>query len=58
MNFKAYHKGFQVKEIPIIFVERRSGSSKMSRKIIWEAFFLVWRLRFTSLWARMLGKGG
>lgn len=58
MNFKSYHKGFQVKEIPIIFVERRSGSSKMSRKIIWEAFFLVWRLRFTSLWARMLGKGG
>jgi dolichol-phosphate mannosyltransferase len=48
MNYKAYRKGFQVKEIPIIFVERRSGSSKMSKRIVWEAFFLVWRLRLQS----------
>jgi dolichol-phosphate mannosyltransferase len=48
VNYKAYKKGFRVKEMPIIFVERRSGSSKMSRRIIWEAFFLVWRLRLGS----------
>jgi len=56
MNYKAYRKGFKVKEIPIIFVERRSGSSKMNRRIIWEAFFLVWRLRLGSLFGRLVGK--
>jgi len=53
MNYKAYRKGFKVKEIPIIFVERRSGSSKMSKRIVWEAFFLVWRLRLESLFRRL-----
>ena len=52
VNYKAYSKGFKITEIPIIFVERRAGSSKMSKKIIWEAFWLVWRLR---LW-RMTGR--
>lgn len=56
MNYKAYRKRFKVKEIPIIFVERRSGSSKMNRRIIWEAFFLVWRLRLGSLFGRLVGK--
>lgn len=46
MNVKAYSLGFSVVEIPIVFVERRAGVSKMSRKIIWEALFMVWRLRF------------
>ena len=49
INCKAYRKGFRVKEIPIIFVERRAGESKMSKKIIGEAFFLVYRLRILSL---------
>lgn len=48
-DFKAYKKGFRVLETPIIFVERRAGVSKMSKRIIWEAFWLVWRLRFSSL---------
>jgi dolichol-phosphate mannosyltransferase len=41
--------GLNVKEIPIIFVERRQGKSKMSRGIIWEAFWLVWKLRAKSI---------
>lgn len=49
INYKAYRKGFKVKEIPITFVERRAGKSKMSKKIIGEAFFLVYRLRILSL---------
>ncbi|MCK4940781.1 polyprenol monophosphomannose synthase [candidate division WOR-3 bacterium] len=41
--------GLRIKEIPIIFVERRAGESKMSKRIIWEAFWLVWKLRFLSI---------
>jgi dolichol-phosphate mannosyltransferase len=46
MNFFCWKKGFRMIEIPIIFTDRRVGISKMSRKIVWEAMFLVWRLRF------------
>jgi dolichol-phosphate mannosyltransferase len=49
INFKAYRKGFRIKEIPILFVDRRAGESKMSRKIVWEAAFMVWRLRVLDL---------
>ncbi len=45
INFLAYMNGFRLKEIPIIFIDRRAGYSKMSKKIIWEAFWLVWKLR-------------
>ncbi len=45
VNFICWKKGFRIKEIPIIFVDRRVGISKMSRRIIWEAAFMVWRLR-------------
>ncbi len=41
--------GLPIIEIPIIFVERRAGTSKMSRRIIWEAFWLVWKLRLMSM---------
>ncbi len=47
INFLAWKHGFKIKEIPIIFVERRAGASKMSKKIVWEAFWLVWKLRFS-----------
>lgn len=50
--FCVYKTGLRIKEIPIIFVERRAGESKMSRRIIWEAFWLVWKLRFISLLGR------
>ena len=47
MNYKIWKKGGRIKEIPIIFEDRRSGNSKMNKSIILEAIFLVWRLRFT-----------
>ena len=49
MSFKCWKKGFRIKEIPITFVDRRVGTSKMSQKIIWEAVWLVWRLRLQGL---------
>lgn len=47
--YSVFKTGLPVKEIPIIFVERRAGESKMSKRIIWEAFWLVWKLRFLSI---------
>jgi len=52
MNFRAWVKGFRIQEIPIIFTERVDGVSKMSRNIVWEAAWMVWRLHFL----RLLGK--
>ncbi|MFO7916269.1 MAG: polyprenol monophosphomannose synthase [Candidatus Krumholzibacteriales bacterium] len=49
MNFWCWKMGFRIREIPIIFTDRRVGVSKMSKKIIWEAIFMVWRLRIMSL---------
>jgi len=49
MNFKAWKKGFKLKEIPIIFVDRVQGTSKMSKKIVHEAIFMVWKLRIRSM---------
>lgn len=49
INFKAWRKGFRIKEIPILFVDRRAGESKMSRRIVWEAAWMVWRLRLLDL---------
>jgi len=46
IKFKVLKNGFSVREIPIIFTDRVAGKSKISKKIIWEAFRLVWRLRF------------
>ncbi len=45
MFYKTYKLGFRVCEIPIIFYERNSGSSKMNKKIALEAAIMVWRLR-------------
>jgi len=45
MTFKAYVKGFRIKEIPIVFVDRVKGKSKMSKKIVREAVTMVWKLR-------------
>ena len=49
MNFKAWKKGFRIKEIPIIFYDRTEGNSKMSKKIVHEAIFMVWKLRLRSI---------
>ena len=48
MTFKAYKKGFRIAEIPIIFIDRHQGSSKMSKKIVREAVLMVWKLRIRS----------
>jgi len=53
MTFKAWKKGFKITEMPIIFVDRTRGKSKMSRKIVREAVFMVWKLRCISI-LRML----
>ncbi len=53
MNFKAWKKGFQLKEIPIIFIDRAVGKSKMSKQIIREAVWMVWKLKFKSLLGRL-----
>ncbi len=45
MNFRAWIKGYKLKELPIIFSDRTIGQSKMSKKIVYEAIFMVWRLR-------------
>lgn len=46
MNYRAYKKGFKLGEVSIIFIDRHSGSSKMSKKIIFEAILIVWKLLF------------
>ena len=46
MTHKIWRQGMRVAEVPIIFTDRFQGSSKMSRKIVWEAFWMVWRLWF------------
>lgn len=46
MNYRVWKLGGKIKEVPIVFTDRRSGVSKMNRSIIWEAIFLVWRLKF------------
>jgi dolichol-phosphate mannosyltransferase len=49
MNFKAWKKGFKIFELPITFVDRTHGTSKMSKKIVYEAVLLVWKLKFKSM---------
>ena len=45
MNYKTWKKGFRIIEIPIIFMDRTEGKSKMSRKVVREAILIVWKLR-------------
>lgn len=53
MTFKAYKKGFRIKEIPIVFVDRVKGKSKMSKKIVREAVIMVWILRIRSIFGKL-----
>ncbi len=53
MNFRAWRKGFRIREIPIVFVDRTEGQSKMSGEIVREAVWMVWRLRFRSIMGRL-----
>ncbi len=49
MSFRAWKKGFRLKEIPIVFVDRVEGQSKMNKRIVREAIWMVWWLRLRSM---------
>jgi dolichol-phosphate mannosyltransferase len=49
MHFRVWDAGFKIKEIPIIFIERSEGLSKMSKNIVWEAVFMVWKLKLRQI---------
>ena len=49
MSFRAWKKRFRIAEIPIVFVDRTEGTSKMSKHIVREAVWMVWRLRWWAL---------
>ncbi len=49
ITFHAWRKGFKIGEIPIVFVDRTMGQSKMSKKIVREAVVMVWKLRLRSI---------
>ncbi len=53
MKYKAYHKGFSIVEIPIIFTDRTKGTSKMSSKIITEAVFGIVKMRLTQFFGKL-----
>jgi dolichol-phosphate mannosyltransferase len=52
MAYKAWRSGFRLKEIPVVFVDRTVGESKMSSGIIGEAAWLVWKLRIDDLFSK------
>ncbi len=51
--FRAIHAGFSVTETPIVFVDRNIGESKMSKRIVWEAIWMVWRMRWWHITGRL-----
>ncbi|EQC50770.1 polyprenol monophosphomannose synthase [Bacteriovorax sp. DB6_IX] len=53
LNYKVWSMGLNVKEVPIIFYERRDGESKMGGGIIWEAFFAVLKLKFLNIFGKL-----
>lgn len=46
MNFRAFALNAKIAEMPIVFIDRRVGKSKINKGIIWEALWLVWKIRF------------
>ena len=53
MSVRAWRKGFKFREIPIVFVDRTEGQSKMNRSIVREAVWMVPRLRLQRLFGRI-----
>lgn len=53
MTFRTWRKGFRIVEIPIIFIDRMEGHSKMSKQIVREAVWMVWRLRLRALFGKL-----
>lgn len=52
MSMRAWKKNFRIKEIPIIFVDRVAGTSKMSKRIVREAIWMVWLLRIRGMFGK------
>ena len=48
MKFRAWKLGFTLHEVPIVFVDRVAGTSKMSKRIVREAIMMVWKLKYMS----------
>jgi dolichol-phosphate mannosyltransferase len=53
MSFRAWKKGFRIVEIPIVFVDRTEGTSKMSKAIVREAVWMVWWIRLKSIFRKL-----
>jgi dolichol-phosphate mannosyltransferase len=51
-NYLAWKHGFRLYEVPIVFTDRREGVSKMSKHIVYEAAWMVWKLKFRTLFAK------
>lgn len=49
MTYRAWRKGWKIREIPIVFTERLHGGSKIHRNIVYEAVYVLWRLRLGAL---------
>jgi dolichol-phosphate mannosyltransferase len=49
MHYRVWKRGFRIVEIPIVFVDRTEGTSKMSKAIVREAIWMVWRLRWWAI---------
>lgn len=58
MNYRCHERGFTIVEVPIIFIDRHAGTSKMSRRIVREAVIMVWKLRLGTLLRRLVGRKG
>lgn len=52
LTYRGIRRGLKVTEVPIVFVDRRAGQSKMSRKIFAEAIGMVWKLRYDAVRGR------
>jgi dolichol-phosphate mannosyltransferase len=53
MHYRAFKKGFNIREVSVIFRERIEGVSKMSKAIVWEAIWMVWSLKLRSFLGRL-----
>jgi dolichol-phosphate mannosyltransferase len=53
MSFRAWRKGYKLVEVPIVFVDRTEGTSKMNKAIVREAVWMVWWLRLARVFGRL-----
>jgi len=53
LKFRAWRRGFKLLEVPIVFTERETGESKMSKRIVREAIWRVWKLRILDLTGKL-----